>query len=75
MQAGMVSGGHHPTCQMTVLNDKPHLNESGDLKALCHHAAMLKQITSFSTAFREILSVSRQIRGGTILVVQSIMQT
>ena len=27
---------------MTVLNDKPHLNESGDLKALCHHAAMLK---------------------------------
>ena len=65
-----------PTCQMTVLNDKPHLNESGDLKALCHHAAMLKanHLVFNGVSGIEldtILSVSRQIRGGTILVVQS----
>ncbi|MGB0646800.1 MAG: FHA domain-containing protein [Bradymonadia bacterium] len=65
-----------PTCQMTVLNDKPHLNESSDLKTLCHHAAMLKANHLvfngvFGIELDTVLRVSRQINGGAILIVKS----
>ena len=45
-----------PTCQMTVLSDKPHLNVSDNLKALCHQATLLKANHLVSTAFRGLNS-------------------
>lgn len=69
-----------PTARLTVLTEFPHLNQSHDIDELCHHASMLKARHLVvngvcGTELGAILKTSNRIKGGTILIVNSVQAT